>query len=99
MADNTASMVSAVTADTFQNAVFNAGVLLHDIDISTVTDAAALLTLITKTENKGKWFGATQGGVNIQEKSHPSRGAWIEIRSFGYPQFPAPVAPLAGCVG
>ena len=28
---------------------------------------AALLTLITKQENKGKWFGATQGGVNIQE--------------------------------
>ena len=67
MADNTASMVSAVTADTFKNAVFNAGVLLHDIDISTATDAAALLTLITKQENKDKWFGATQGGVNIQE--------------------------------
>ena len=67
MADNTGSMVSAITVDTFNNAVYNAGVLLHDIDITSATDAASLLTLITKEENKSKWFGATQGGVNIQE--------------------------------
>lgn len=67
MADTALSMVSAVTADTFNNAVFNAGILLHDVDISTATDAASLLTLITSEENKKKWFGATQGGVNIQE--------------------------------
>lgn len=67
MADTAISMVSAVTADTFNNAVFNAGILLHDVDISSATDAASLLTLITSEENKKKWFGATQGGVNIQE--------------------------------
>jgi len=65
--DSALSMVSAVSADTFNNTVFNAGILIHDVDISTATDAASLLTLITSGENREKWFGATQGGVNIQE--------------------------------
>ena len=30
--------------------------------------------------------------------SHPSRGAWIEIRVAGEMRSKAPVAPLAGCV-
>lgn len=67
MADSALSMVSAVSADTFNNTVFNAGILIHDVDISSATDAASLLTLITSETNKAKWFGATQGGVNIQE--------------------------------
>lgn len=37
------------------------------MDISSATDAASLLTLITSSENREKWFGATKGGVNIQE--------------------------------
>ena len=67
VSDSTVSMISAVSVDTFNNTVYNAGVLMHDVDISSATDAASLLTLITNTENRAKWFGATQGGVNIQE--------------------------------
>ena len=67
VSDSTVSMISAVSVDTFNNAVYNAGVLMHDVDISSATDAASLLTLITNEENRAKWFGATQGGVNIQE--------------------------------
>lgn len=67
VSDSTVSMISAVSVDTFNNAVYNAGVLMHDVDISSATDAASLLTLITNSENRAKWFGATQGGVNIQE--------------------------------
>ena len=31
-------------------------------------------------------------------ESHPSRGAWIEIRDPACPLMTATVAPLAGCV-
>ena len=33
-----------------------------------------------------------------QRESHPSRGAWIEIKIEGGGYCPRPVAPLAGCV-
>lgn len=61
-------MISSVTAETFKNLVFDAGMLLTEFDFSSATDAESLLALATSQEAQAKsWRGATKGGVNIQE--------------------------------
>ena len=41
---------------------------------------------------------ALSGHVVCVQKSHPSRGAWIEILQKTQQNMPEEVAPLAGCV-
>lgn len=73
MADNSLSMVTPITTETFNRLNFNAGMLLHDFDYSTATDAATLMALIVKEETQQNcWLGATKGGINVQE----NRSTW-----------------------
>lgn len=68
MADSSLSMVTPITAETFNRLNFNAGILLHDFDYSSATDAASLMALIVLPETQQNcWFGATKGGINVQE--------------------------------
>lgn len=61
-------MLSPITAETFKNLVFDAGMLLTNFDFSSATDAETLVSLVTSEEvQKNSWRGATKGGVNIQE--------------------------------
>ena len=43
-----------------------------------------------------KCLGAA--AVLVEEKSHPARGAWIEIRRDGHVQRRGHIAPRKGCV-
>lgn len=62
------TMVTQVTAETFKRLNFNAGILLHDFEFDTATDAASLMALIVNSETQQNcWFGATKGGINVQE--------------------------------
>lgn len=61
------AMITPVTAQTINNLNPDTGILLHDLDISSATDAASLMALITKPENQKYWFGATKGNINVQE--------------------------------
>lgn len=62
------NMVTPVTAETFKRLNFNAGILLHDFEFGTATDAASLMALIVDPETQQNcWFGATKGGINVQE--------------------------------
>lgn len=68
MADNTLSMVSAITAETFNRMNFNAGMLLVDFDYASATDAASLMELIMSEEvQQSSWLGATRGGISVDE--------------------------------
>lgn len=61
-------MLSPVTVETFNNLVFDAGMLLVNFDFSDATDAETLLALVTSEEvQKNSWLGATKGGVNLQQ--------------------------------
>lgn len=73
MPDSSLSMVTPITAETFNRLNFNAGMLLHDFDYSSATDAASLMALIVNQETQQNcWFGATKGGINVQE----NRSTW-----------------------
>lgn len=68
MADSNTNMVSPITAETFQQLLFNAGMVLHDFDFSSATDAGSLMRLaMAEKAQKESWLGATDGGVNVQE--------------------------------
>ena len=59
-------MLSPITAETYQNLQFDAGVLLYNFDYSTATDAKTLADLVkSDAVQKSSWLGATKGGVNI----------------------------------
>lgn len=61
------NMVTPVRGETFEKLVFNAGILLKDLDYSSATDAASLMELIKTAKETGKGLlGATKGGVNPQ---------------------------------
>lgn len=66
-------MITPVTANTINNLNPDAGILLRDVDISSASDAATLMTLITSEDAQKKWIGATKGGVNVQE----NRASWV----------------------
>lgn len=68
MADSNIKMVSPITAETFQQLVFNAGMVLHDFDFSSAMHAGDLMALaMAEKAQKESWMGATDGGVNVQE--------------------------------
>lgn len=73
-------MLSPITAETFKNLVFDAGMLLYNFDYSSATDAETLLALIqSESVQKNSWLGATKGGVNIQE----NRTYWTPEMDYG----------------
>ena len=47
---------------------------------------------------RGLKSGGGRGRQDLCGRSHPSRGAWIEIRALLYEPRTGLVAPLAGCV-
>lgn len=60
-------MLSPITAETFKNLQFDAGILLYNFDYLSATDAASLAQLVkSEAVQKASWLGATKGGVNIQ---------------------------------
>lgn len=62
-------MVTPIRAETFENLVFDAGMLFKNLDYSTATDAASLMALIKteKAKTSGSaLLGATKGGINPQ---------------------------------
>lgn len=66
-------MLSPITAETYQELVFDAGMLLHDFNYYSANDAETLAQLIKSAEvQKNSWLGATKGGVNPQE----NRSSW-----------------------
>lgn len=66
-------MLTAVTADVMNKLSPDAGVVLYDVDLSSLTDAAAVAALIE--EHRGDvahWIGVTDGGIKVNE----GRSAW-----------------------
>ena len=61
------NMVTPVTAKTINHLNPDAGMLLHDFDISEVKNAQELMQKITSADGQKCWFGATKGGINVQE--------------------------------
>lgn len=62
-------MVTPIRAETFENLVFDAGMLFKNLDYSTATDAASLMALIKTEKEKASGsalLGATKGGINPQ---------------------------------
>lgn len=62
-------MVTPVRAETFENLVFDAGMLFKNLDYSSATDASTLMTLIKTEKEKASGsalLGATKGGINPQ---------------------------------
>lgn len=59
-------MLSPITAETYKNLQFDAGMLLYNFDYSSATDARSLAALVKSEEvQQASWLGATKGGVNI----------------------------------
>lgn len=61
------NMITPVTANTINNLNPDAGMLLFNFDFTSATDAPSLMALIASTEGQKCWFGATKGGINVQE--------------------------------
>ena len=60
-------MMSPVRAETFDNLVFDAGILLRNFDYSSATDAESLAALVKEAKKDStKLLGATKGGINPQ---------------------------------
>lgn len=59
-------MVTPIRAETFENLVFDAGLLLKNFTFDSATDAESLMALVKNEANTGKMMGATKGGVNPQ---------------------------------
>lgn len=60
-------MMTPVRAETFENLVFDAGLLLRNFDYSSATDAESLAALIKEAKKDStKLLGATKGGINPQ---------------------------------
>lgn len=66
------AMVTPVTAKTINHLNPDAGILLFNFDFSKAKNANELMALITSEEGQKSWFGATKGGVNVQE----GRATW-----------------------
>lgn len=60
-------MMTPIRAETFENLVFDAGILFKDLDYSSATDAETLAGLIKTAKDSGTGLlGATKGGINPQ---------------------------------
>ena len=60
-------MLTSVTAETINNLVPDAGVVVANFDFSTATGAASLLALLDKKVDTEDWIGATDGGIQVRE--------------------------------
>ncbi|MFA5378767.1 MAG: hypothetical protein WC455_23650 [Dehalococcoidia bacterium] len=61
-------MLTALTAATFNNLGFDAGILLKNFDYSSATDAGDLATLVAAAKAAGTTLlGATKGGLNVSD--------------------------------
>lgn len=66
-------MITAVTADVMNRLSPDAGVVMCDVDLSNIADAAAAAALIE--EHRGDpahWIGVTDGGIKVNE----ARSTW-----------------------
>lgn len=80
------AMITAVTADVMNRLSPDAGVVLRNVDLSTVTDAASMAALIDDCrEDPEKWIGVTEGGIKVTEG-----------RSFWTAQFDGKRMPFKG---
>lgn len=62
------AMITAVTADVMNRLSPDAGVVLRNVDMSTIMDASGMATLIESARNDPeKWIGVTEGGIKITE--------------------------------
>ena len=58
-------MMTPIRAETFENLVFDAGLLLRNFDYSTAADAESLAALVKEAKkDSSKLLGATKGGIN-----------------------------------
>lgn len=79
-------MLTAVSADTINKLSPDAGIVMRDTDISAITDAAAMVTLIeANRKDPTKWVGVTDGGITVTEG-----------RSFWSPSFDGKRMPYKG---
>ena len=65
-------MLTAVTADVINKLSPDAGVLLYNVDLSAVTDAASMVALIEQHRGKEGWLGVTDGDIKVTE----GRSSW-----------------------
>lgn len=66
-------MLTAVTADVMNRLAPDAGVVMYDVDLADVADAAAAAALIeTNRGDPEHWIGVTDGGIKIKE----GRSTW-----------------------
>lgn len=66
-------MLTAVTADVINKLSPDAGILLFNVPLDSVTDAEAMAALINQNRGKaGTWGGVTDGDIKVTE----ARSAW-----------------------
>lgn len=60
-------MITPIRAESFEQMIFGAGMMLKNFNYASATDAATLAQLIETAKEEGtSLMGATKGGVNIQ---------------------------------
>lgn len=60
-------MITPIRAESFEQMIFDAGMMLKNFDYASATDATTLAQLIaTKKESGTSLMGATKGGINFQ---------------------------------
>lgn len=67
MATNNIPMMHPVSAETVQNYAVNAGVLVRDLDLSKITDAASFVAAVQAESFRPNILGATEGTTTISE--------------------------------
>lgn len=60
-------MLTSVTADTINNLCPDAGIVVKNLDLEDVTDAASLLAKVEAKKGTADWVGVTDGGVQARE--------------------------------
>lgn len=66
-------MLTAVTADVMNKLSPDAGVVMYDVDLNDVADAAAAAALVEQYRgNPAHWIGVTDGGITVNE----GRSSW-----------------------
>lgn len=60
-------MLTSVTAETINNLCPDAGIVVKNLDLEGVTDAASLLAKVEAKKGTADWVGVTDGGVQARE--------------------------------
>lgn len=60
-------MLTSVTAETINNLCPDAGIVVKNLDLEGVTDAASLLAKVEAKKGTEDWVGVTDGGVQARE--------------------------------